>query len=223
MDKRKSGVYAVLLDGRIRYVGCSRNLQNRFRQHRKNLRGHRHANKDLQAEFDVSENKDLNFRILEECKNYLEREPVWIKRFGLENLTNIDMPDGKGGIINKVVSVETRQKISDKFAEYRRLGITYKRSEQDRKQISERAKHYWKKHSPEKQKRLREQARKEVKRLWQDLEYRKHMSEAHKGKTNPNQAEVSRKVCHERWHTRRGIYNKNCVYCRKEENADKNI
>ena len=91
----QSGVYCIKIGGRVRYVGGTKDFETRWSIHKRQLVRGCHCNPNLQKEY--NENPDLEFEILEKCKNYFERESFWADKFGINSLTNAKRPDRYGG------------------------------------------------------------------------------------------------------------------------------
>ncbi len=72
------GVYIIenKLNGNC-YIGSSKRLEFRLRQHKSNLKGGYHENKRIQSDWDVNPNS-FEFRIIEVCDNYKEVEQKYI-------------------------------------------------------------------------------------------------------------------------------------------------
>lgn len=95
----KSGVYAVLLDGVIRYIGSGSSLESRKSNHLARFRNGTHSKK-LQAEFDrVGEDK-FEFYVLDLC----DRESLYI-------LEDLHMKIHEDTILNKSVIRNTNKNI----------------------------------------------------------------------------------------------------------------
>jgi group I intron endonuclease len=96
-----TGVYAIrnLVSGKV-YVGsASKSFEDRWKQHRNQLIGHRHFNKHLQAAWDRYGGAVFRFIVLEMCPPNLciEREQHWIdwyraydRRFGYNRRPKAD-------------------------------------------------------------------------------------------------------------------------------------
>lgn len=149
--------------------------------------------------------ENIEYDILEECPigniDYLnEAEMFWISQirsFGhrLKNHT-----DGGGGMTGHTWTLSLETRIRQSISKTGSLNPNYG------------AKHQWnlgKKMSDQfVQKRSESQAI-----LWESEEYRKMMSESHRGKVNSGQTERSLAVCHKRWHLDRGLVVSSCSLC----------
>lgn len=115
MAKEKlCGIYCIenTVNGE-RYIGQSVNMYTRWKQHKNDLNNGTHCNEHLQNAWDCYGEKSFKFYILEECALELldEREIYYIQLFNVEDREygyNIE----SGGNVNKVVPLETRQKMS---------------------------------------------------------------------------------------------------------------
>lgn len=74
-----SGVYEIvnLVNGKI-YIGSSQDLDGRKNKHFRMLRSNTHHCKHLQNSFNAYKEKCFEFRVLEYCNNYLEREQYYL-------------------------------------------------------------------------------------------------------------------------------------------------
>lgn len=115
----KCGVYKItcLSNDKI-YIGSSKDISNRFRQHKYLLKKYKHDNKFLQNDWNKYGESNFKFEILEECneedrfnleqKYFDELEPFWdygngynIQKHAMEVYTGerifIHQPDEKDG------------------------------------------------------------------------------------------------------------------------------
>jgi len=108
----KSGIYLIqcLVNGKC-YIGQSINIENRLKSHLYNLKKGNHFNVKLQRAF--NKYGDINFSFLTIFKCSKEELDIWenvyIKLFDSNNFGyNVEL----GGNLNKVISEETRLKMS---------------------------------------------------------------------------------------------------------------
>ena len=82
----KAGVYKITntITNQI-YIGSTNSLQDRLNNHRSKLRLGTHYCKQMQEDYN-NKNK-LVFKVLEVCKNYLEREQYYLDK--IDNLYNV--------------------------------------------------------------------------------------------------------------------------------------
>lgn len=77
-----SGIYKIInsINNKI-YIGSSKNIKNRFRQHLFLLRHNKHFNSHLQSAYNKYGEASFVFEIIEECKTNIidSREEYWIK------------------------------------------------------------------------------------------------------------------------------------------------
>ena len=109
----KGGIYRItnLINNKI-YIGQSKNLTTRFRQHLYELKNNRHHNSHLQNTYNIVGKKAFKFDILEECtiEERDDRERYWIDYY-----KSTDPQFGynyqSGGCDTRTISEETKQKI----------------------------------------------------------------------------------------------------------------
>jgi len=118
MREKLCGIYKITntVNGKC-YVGKSENIHARFAQHKCELKYNRHQNFHLQLSVNKYNIKNFTFEILEIVTNINElgkREGFWVDRlkclnrkFGY-NKDDIDINTGK-----RIVSIETRKKLSE--------------------------------------------------------------------------------------------------------------
>lgn len=99
------------------YIGQSRDIKARYRSHRSDLRNNKHSNEHLQNSWNKYRESNFIFRIIEktkeECLN--ERERFWIKHYDSNN-KELGFNKDNGGNQNKILSDETRKRISQNHA-----------------------------------------------------------------------------------------------------------
>lgn len=109
------GIYCIEnLVNHKKYVGQSIDIHNRWKDHKRELNGNRHRNEYLQRAWNKYEENNFHFYILEECDISLlnEREIYYIDLFDcLNNKHGYNLEFG--GNANKVISSETREKMSE--------------------------------------------------------------------------------------------------------------
>jgi group I intron endonuclease len=95
-----------------KYVGSSINIEYRFKQHKKDLRGHYHGNDHLQKAIGKYGIDEFEFSIIEECEKdkLLENEDKYINKF---NSMNSIFGYNKKSADRTILSEETIQKIKD--------------------------------------------------------------------------------------------------------------
>lgn len=78
----KSGVYKItnITNGKF-YIGSSKDIEQRFDEHKKKLKSNAHINPILQNSWNYYGEDKFKFEILEECENYYEREQYYLDTF----------------------------------------------------------------------------------------------------------------------------------------------
>ena len=170
-----SGVYQIYntVNGK-RYIGSSIHIEQRFKEHLRNLRANKHVNAHLQSAWNKYGEHSFLFNILEYC-NIDELDDIERYYINIWNLTNSQYGYNveSGGNLNKTLSTETKRKLSEAHK-----GKTL--SKEIRKKISKNNARYWqgKTHSEETKKKISETQKGKT----FSEETRKKMSESRKGK-----------------------------------------
>lgn len=117
------------------YIGQTKNLAQRRRQHLWRLRDGSHGNKDLQNDWNLFGENAFKLHCLEECSDdrLLDKERYWISKKNSYEY-GYNLTTGGLGPENLVHSEESRQKMSTSQT-------GRKHSEQTKKRMSESAKH----------------------------------------------------------------------------------
>lgn len=154
---KKSGIYAIInvINGK-KYIGQSSNLEKRKAIHFCSLDGNYHANRHLQNSYNKYGKENFEFKILEycECKKdtLTSREQFFVDLHSPDMLYNIrtECVDSNlgthhsekakrkisAGNKGKLVSLETRKKISNKMSGKNSHMYGKKRSEETKRKIS---------------------------------------------------------------------------------------
>ena len=144
----ESGIYILTnsINGK-RYVGQSKNIKRRIREHIRSLRRGAHYNSYLQNSFDKYGEDQFVFSIIEECgiDALNDRESFWIKQFNsTDRLYGYNMMAVGSSVVH---SVETRKKISNTRKERFKSGLItptkFERTPEMRRQQGESMKKYF--------------------------------------------------------------------------------
>ena len=100
-------------NGRV-YIGQTKHLETRKREHRNDLRKNKHHSILFQRAYNKYGEKAFKHTLIEECNisNVDEREIYWIKHYNSTNKCKGFNLDG-GGNANKIISPLTRKKLSE--------------------------------------------------------------------------------------------------------------
>ena len=117
-----TGIYKITnqINNKV-YIGQSRDIEKRLANHKTYLRGNYHYNTYLQNSYNKYGEKNFKFEILKICKTkYLDRfEKLYIKIYDAINLDNGYNLE-KGGNTYKIVSKQTKQKMCDNHADFKK-------------------------------------------------------------------------------------------------------
>lgn len=106
-----SGIYAIVntVNGK-RYVGSSKDIEYRFRSHRKMLKRGKHFNHHLQSAWNKYGEPGFTFMVIEQCEDefLLEREQVYLDAGCEYNIAKVAGSPMKG----RTLSEESRKKLS---------------------------------------------------------------------------------------------------------------
>lgn len=94
----KSGVYKITntTNGKF-YIGSSKDIEQRFDEHKKKLKNNSHINPILQNSWNYYGENNFTFEILEECENYIEREQYYLDTFQPYKGTGYNINKGATG------------------------------------------------------------------------------------------------------------------------------
>jgi len=142
MKKEKIiGIYIITnLINKMVYIGQSRNIIQRWREHRSFLRGNvNRENSHLQNAWNKYGEENFEFKVLENCivENLNEKEIYYIAKYESNNRSK-GYNNESGGNANKNVSIETRNKISKNHANVNGINNPYygkKHSKETREKI----------------------------------------------------------------------------------------
>lgn len=86
-----SGIYQIYCkENKKRYIGQSINIEQRIKAHKSDLKGNRHQNILLQADYNALGPEKFIYSVLEETKNVITRELFWM--FYFEEAIYNDIP-----------------------------------------------------------------------------------------------------------------------------------
>jgi|688.fasta_scaffold115490_5 hypothetical protein len=118
MSTKKSGIYRITnkVNNKI-YIGSAYNLSNRFSTHKYSLRNNKHKNPHLQSAWNLYDEKDFIFEILEIVEDktkIIEREQYYLDLYNpCDNSIGYNIAKKAGNTAGVKVSLETRQKQSE--------------------------------------------------------------------------------------------------------------
>lgn len=137
-----SGIYKITNKVNLKvYIGQSNNIYQRWRSHRSSLKSGYRENSHLVNAWRKYGEPNFDFEILEKCslEELDEKERYWIS-----NYESCDREKGynkeSGGNLNKILSIETRHKISKNHADVCGINNSYygkKHSDETRKKIKD--------------------------------------------------------------------------------------
>lgn len=111
----KSGIYKITnkFNGKV-YIGVSRDINRRRKDHYYDLKSRSHTNSRLQNDCDLLGLESFNFEVLEFCpvNELYEKEKHYIKKFN-SYYEGYNMTTGGDGSYGHVVSEETRKHLSE--------------------------------------------------------------------------------------------------------------
>lgn len=134
-----SGIYGIVNNKTHKwYVGQAVNRQKRFNQHRWLLRNGKHANKDLQKDWNEYGEKAFSFVRLEHCNPDLlsERERYWVDKKNAF-VDGYNQTEGGVGQPGRVMPEEERKWRSEKYSGEGNPFYGKKHTEVSRKKMSE--------------------------------------------------------------------------------------
>jgi group I intron endonuclease len=114
--KEISAIYGIRnnINGKV-YIGASSSIRSRWIMHKSDLKNNEHINKYIQEDYDKYGIDVFEFFIIEECEELLleEKEKYYIRFYESRDYNGgYNQTDGGAGCQGKIVSEETRQKVS---------------------------------------------------------------------------------------------------------------
>ena len=110
-----SGIYCIenIINNK-KYIGKSVDINSRFDYHKSMLRKNKHDNDHLQKSWNKYGENNFLFNIIEECskEQLVEKEIFYIKFFDTQN-KGYNMTKGGDGTLGRILSDETKIKISN--------------------------------------------------------------------------------------------------------------
>ncbi len=164
------GVYCIQLEKEdywCSYVGISKNIEQRWRQHKIDLKGDYHKNKYLQHSWNKHGERRFEFHILKQVDNYdelynLEKEYAYSFGYGDFDLCfNIGSPGEKSSMLDKHHTEKTKQKIREAQKGEKSSWFGKNHTEETKRKISEANKgekhhNFGKKHTEETKRKMSE-------------------------------------------------------------------
>lgn len=116
-----SGIYLIANqeNGKV-YIGSSKDIERRFKEHKKALKSGTHHNKHLQRSYTISGPDKFSYSIIYRCEeNLIEKEREFIKLYNaMEDGYNTRDPRN---VAIKACKEETKKKLSEALKEYYRV------------------------------------------------------------------------------------------------------
>lgn len=114
------GIYYIKnLENDKSYIGSSKNIEKRFKQHLNSLRNGKHINVHLQRSYDLHGEDKFEFGILEETSELFIREEFYIKQIDVSDLYNLGSVGGGDNLTNhpnkEDIIFRMRQTIVEKY------------------------------------------------------------------------------------------------------------
>lgn len=111
-----TGIYCIenLANGK-RYIGQSKDIEERWRHHKWELRTQRHPNKHLLSAWNKFGEDSFVFYVLEECEfdEMNEKEIQWIEKFKSFGVSGYNMTAGGEGQFERRLTDEQRKHLSE--------------------------------------------------------------------------------------------------------------